>query len=104
MATSTGGPPNTNQAVSEAPSTKTTIGLLLQARWSSLVIPNASMARLLDRLVLDSYVKLMEWGRPLVETSAPGSDATWAIIDRWNLFNKRDSSITHMHDLYPNNL
>ena len=32
---------------------------------------------------------------------APGPKAAWEIIDRWSLFNKRESSFTHMHVLYP---
>ena len=54
--------------------------------------------------MLGSYVKPMEWGCPLEDTSAPGPDAAQAIIDRWNPFKKRDSSVAHMLDLYPNNL
>ena len=46
----------------------------------------------------------MEWGRPSMDTSAPGQNATRAIIDRWNLLNKMDSFVAHMHDLYPNNI
>ena len=32
---------------------------------------------------------------------ALGSEAAKEIIDRWTPFNKRESSITHMRDLYP---
>ena len=52
--------------------------------------------------MLDSYVKQMKWGRPSDDTSAPGLDAYRTIIDRWNPFKRRDSSATHMLELYPN--
>ena len=97
-----GGLPNVDQAVSEAPFAETTIGPLLQDGRSNLVIPGARKARLPDRLMLSSYVKLMEWGHPSTDTSVPGPDATQAIIDRWNPFNKRDSSTAHMRELYLN--
>ena len=59
-----GGPPNADQAVSEAPATEITVDAPLQARWSSLIIPNVCKARLPNKLMLGSYVKLMEWGCP----------------------------------------
>ena len=99
-----GGPPNAYQVVSEAPSTETIVGSPLQARRSSLTTFDACKARLLDRLVLGLYVKPMEWARPSMDTSAPSPDAAQSIIDLWNPFKKRDSSVTHMHKLYPNNL
>ena len=99
-----GGPPNAYQVVSEAPSTETIVGSPLQARRSSLATFDARKARLPDRLVLGSYVKPMEWARPSMDTSVPNPDAAQSIIDRWNPFNKRDSSVTHMRKLYPNNL
>ena len=76
-----GGPPNADQAVSEAPSIETNVSPPLQARRFSLAIPDACKARLLDRLVLGSYVKPMKWGRPSTDTSAPSPDATREIID-----------------------
>ena len=32
---------------------------------------------------------------------APGPKVAREIIDRWSPFNKRESSVAHMHDLYP---
>ena len=78
---------------------ETTVGPSLQARWFSLVIPNARRARLPDMLVMSSYVKSMEWSRPLADTSTPGLNATQEIVDRWNPFNKRDSSSSYMREL-----
>ena len=71
-----GGPPNADQAIREAPFAETTIGPLLQDGRSNLVVPGARKARLPDRLMLGSYVKLMEWGHPSGDTSAPSPDAT----------------------------
>ena len=51
--------------------------------------------------MLGSYVKPMEWNRPLVDPSAPSPDEARSIINLRNLFNKRDSSATHMRELYP---
>ena len=64
----------------------------------------ARKARLLDRLMLGSYVKPMEWAHPSINTLAPSPDVARSIIDYWNPFNKSDSSVAHMHELYPNNL
>ena len=54
--------------------------------------------------MLGSYVKLLEWARTFADMSALGPDAAWSIIDHLNPFNKRDSSVSHMRELYPNNL
>ena len=54
----TGGHPN--KAISEAPAIETTIGSPLQAIRSSLAIPGARLARLLDKLMLGLYFKPME--------------------------------------------
>ena len=35
---------------------------------------------------------------------APGSEVAREIIDRWSPFNKRESSVAHMRDLYPYSL
>ena len=48
------------------------------------------------------YVKPMEWGRLSVDMPTPGPDENRLIIDHWNPFDKRDSSVAHMHELYPN--
>ena len=97
-----GGHSNTNQAVSEASDVKTTIGPLLQARRFSLAIFYSRRARLPIRLMLGLYVKPMEWGRPSVDTSAPGLDKAQSIIDRWKPFNYRDSFAAQIRELYPN--
>ena len=53
-------------------------------------------------LMLGLYVRPMEWGHPSMDTLALSPDEAWSIIDRWNPFNKRDSSTAHMCELYPN--
>ena len=57
--------------------------------------------RMLNRIVLSSFVQPMERDRPSVDTPTPDPEATQSIIDHWAPFNQRDSSITHMGDLYP---
>ena len=63
-----------------------------------------------NRLVLGSYVMSQEWDRPSADTVAPGLEAAGEIIDAEAPpppppppppFNKRESSITCMCDLYP---
>ena len=46
----------------------------------------------------------MKWDHLLANTSIPGPDSAQSIIDRWNPFNKRDTSVTDIHELYPTNL
>ena len=36
-----------------------------------------------------------------MDTVAPGPEAAREIIDCWNPFNKRESSIAYMRNLYP---
>ena len=52
--------------------------------------------------MLGSYAKQIDWGRSLVNMPALSLDEAQSIIDRWNPFDKRDSSVAHMCELYPN--
>ena len=54
-----------------------------------------------DRLMLGSYVLPQEWGCLSTDTVAPGPEVVWENIHCWSPFNKRESSIAHMRDLYP---
>ena len=54
-----------------------------------------------DRLLLSSYVPPQEWVHHSVDTMAPSSEGAQEIIDHWSPFNKRESSVIHMLDLYP---
>ena len=74
-------PPNIDKDVREALTAETTIGPLLQARRFSLTIPGTRRARLHDRLMLGSYVKMMEWGRPSMDVLSPSPDEAQLIID-----------------------
>ena len=52
--------------------------------------------------MLGLYVKPIEWGCPSVSMPALGPGEAQSIIDRWNPFDKWDSSTAHMSELYPN--
>ena len=54
-----------------------------------------------DRLLLSSYVPLQEWVHPSLDMVDPSLEDARKIIYRWSPFNKRESSVMHMHDLYP---
>ena len=96
----TGGPRNADRVVREAPS-EAIVTLLFPAR-----LENACPRRRrgLDRLVLNSLVNMMKWDQPLTDTSVPGHDAAQLIIGCWNPFNKRDTYVANIRDLYPTNL
>ena len=76
---------------------ETVIGSSLPTRWSNL----PRRPRGPDRLVLNSPIQPMKWDHPLTDTFVPGPDAAQSIIDRRNPFNKRDTSVTNMYELYP---
>ena len=78
-----------------------TVGLLFLAR---LTNDGPRRPRGLDRLMLNSSINSMKWDQPSEDTSDPGPDATQSIIDRWNPFNQRDTSVANMRDLYPTSL
>ena len=56
--------------------------------------------RMLNRLLLSSYVTPHEWVHPMVDTVAPSPEGACEIIDHLSPFNKRESSVTHMLDFY----
>ena len=66
-------------------------------------LANASshIPRMHDQLFLSSYVPPQEWVPSLTDTVAPGPEGAREIIDRWSPFNKLESSVTHMRNLYP---
>ena len=53
--------------------------------------------RMIDRLLLSSYVPLQEWVPHLADTVASGLEVAREIIDHWSPFNKRE----YVRDLYP---
>ena len=88
----------------EVPSIEIIVGLPLPARRSNLVIADPCKPRGSYRLVLNSLVKSMKWDHLSADMSIPGLDVAQSIIDRWNPFNQRDTSVTNMHELYSTNL
>ena len=91
-------PHNGNRVVGEAPS-EIVVGSSFSARHADAY---PRKPRLPNRLMLGSYVLPQEWDCLLMDTVAPGSEAAREIIDHWSPFNKRESLVISMHDLYPN--
>ena len=54
-----------------------------------------------NRLLLSSYVPPQEWVHHSVDTMAPSLEGAQEIINHWSPFNKRESSVIHILDLYP---
>ena len=93
----TRGPPNADGVVGEAPS-KIVVGPSFSARLSNV---SPRRPRMPNRLMLSSYILPYEWDRPLADMVAPRPKAARKIMDHWSPFNKRESSVTCMRDLYP---
>ena len=93
----TGGPPNVNRVVGEAP-LEIVVELLFSTR-----LANADPLRLrgIDKLVISTPIIPMKWVQPSTSASVPGPNRAQSIIDRWSPFNQRDTYVTHMLDLYP---
>ena len=54
-----------------------------------------------DRLVLNLPFILMKWEQASMGALVPGPDTASSIIDRWILFNQRDTFVAQMRNLYP---
>ena len=93
---SVGGPPSADNVVGEVPSVETVVVPLLFARQLNLVIRGPHRPRGHDRLVLNSQVKPIKWDHPPVDAFALGPNVAQSIINRWNPFNQRDTSIADM--------
>ena len=89
------GPPNADGVMGESLS-EIVVGPSFLARLAN-ACPHRP--RLPNRLMLGSYVLPKEWDNPSVDIVAPSLKAAREIIDPWSPFNKRESSIAHMHDL-----
>ena len=70
-----------------------------QVKWARFAVEGAWKPP--DRLVLSSYVELVEWAKPMEDASALNQETTRALINYGRPFDQRDPSVVHMHDLYP---
>ena len=71
-----GGSPNADQVLGEAHSEAATDRAFL----ARLAMAGPRMARMVDRMVLSSYVQPMEWDHPSVDAPVPGLETTQSII------------------------
>ena len=78
---SAGGTLRGDNDVGEAPYVEKIVVSLLFSRQFNLAIGGPRRPRGLDKLVLNSWVKLMKWDHPPMEATAPGSDAAQSIIN-----------------------
>ena len=91
------GSPNADGVMGKALS-EIVVGPLFTAR---LAHSSPHKPRLPNRLMLGSYVLSYEWDLPSANTMAPGLEVAQEIIDHWSPFNKWESSIANMRNLYP---
>ena len=56
---------------------------------------------LLDRMLVNSYLPPRGLTPPMEEATVPGPKGAQEIIDRWRPFNRGESLVDHLHDLYP---
>ena len=93
-----GGPSNVDEIGEEAP-----LGVVATPMLPpKLVDTEPSRKRLLDRVLLSTYVQPQERIHPPMGMVAPDLKGAWEIIYRWSPFNQPESPIVHMCDLYPN--
>ena len=64
-------------------------------------LPNAVRVKGEARLEIAVGKSFSSRHAPLADTVAPSLKAAWEIIDRQSPFNKRESLVTYMRDLYP---
>ena len=74
------------------------------AKWPSLALSEAWRIRPPDKLIPDSYVKLLEWSHQPTDALAPDHEAAQLLVRKCNPFDKRDSLIAYMHNLYLHSL
>ena len=82
---------------------KKRVACRLEARRPSFALFGARRTRPPDKLILGSYVKPLEWSRPPANTPAPDQEAALLLVRKFNPFDKRDSLVVHMCDVYPHN-
>ena len=66
----------------------------------SFTLSGAQRTRPPDKLILGSYVKPLKWSRPSVNMLAPDQEAAHLLVRKCNPFDKQDSLVAHMCDLY----
>ena len=93
------GPPLDGGVANEALPIEEVGGLPPQANRHSLTLYGARRTRPPDKMILNSYVKPLEWNHPLADVSTPDKEVAQLLIKNCNPFYKRDSSVAHMHDL-----
>ena len=52
-------------------------------------------------MLLNSYLPPRSPAPPMEEVSVGGLEGAQEIIDRWRPFNRGESSVDHLHELYP---
>ena len=62
----------------------------------------SSRKRLLDQVLLSTYILPQERIHPLASMVAPALKGAREIIHRWSPFNQANPQVAHMRDLYPN--
>ena len=67
----------------------------------SLALFGARRTRPLDKMILSSYVKSLEWSHPVAGAPTPYQEASWLLVRKCNPFDMRDSLVAHICDLYP---
>ena len=100
----TGEPPLDGEVANEALRIEEAIGPLPWAIQHCLALYGARRTRPPNKLILGSYVKSLKWSRSSTDTSAPDQEVAQLHIRKCNPFDKRDSPIAHMCDLYPHSL
>ena len=92
------GPSNVDE-IGEGALSGVVVALILPPR---PVDTESSRKRLLDQVLLSTYVPPHERIHPPASMVAPDLKGAREIIHRWSPFNQADPPVTHMRDLYPN--
>ena len=96
-----GGPPLNGEVANDAFPIEEVGGLPPRASRHSLTLYGAQSTRPPDKLILSSYLKSLEWNHLPAEVPTPDQEAARLLVRKCKPFYKRDSSVSHMRDLYP---
>ena len=97
----TGETPLDDEATNDALHVEEVGGPPPRSRRHSLALFGALRTRPLEKMILSSYVKPLEWSRPAVDAPTPDYEAARLLVRKCNPFDMRDSSITHLCNFYP---